>query len=126
MRRELKFETDIPYEAISDVGPWNFGDAGNGFPNTAEDLRRAMTRNPYLKVWVTCSYFDAATPFFAAENAVAAMNLDPSVRANLRFTYYPAGHMLYIHKPSREKFKSDFAAFLDDALHQQPVHAAER
>jgi carboxypeptidase C (cathepsin A) len=126
VRRELKYESDIPYEAGADVQPWNFGDAENGFPNTAEDLRHAMTRNPYLKVWVTCSYYDLATPFYAAESVVAAMNLEPAIRANLRFSYYESGHMLYIHKPSRLKFKTDFEAFLDDALHQQPVHSAAR
>jgi len=49
IRRELKFESDIPYEALTDVGTWNFGDARDGYPNTADDLRKAMTRNPYLK-----------------------------------------------------------------------------
>jgi carboxypeptidase C (cathepsin A) len=126
VRRELKFESDIPYEAVSDVSPWNFGDASNGFPNTAEDLRKAMTRNPYLKIWVTCSYYDLATPFYASENAVALMNLEAAARANLRFTYYEAGHMLYIHQPSRIKFKTDFETFLHDALNQQPVHSAAR
>lgn len=124
VRRELKFESDLPYELIADVGPWNFGDAGDGFPNTAEDLRKAMTRNPYLKVWVTCSYYDLATPFFGAENVVSAMNLPPPIRANLRFSYYESGHMLYIHKPSRVKFKDDFAAFLTAATNQQIVHTA--
>lgn len=126
VRRELKFESDLPYELIADVEPWNFGSAVEGFPNTAEDLRRAMTRNPYLKVWVTCSYYDLATPFFGAENVVSGMNLEPAIRANLRFTYYEAGHMLYIHKPSRVKFKEDFLAFLKDATSQQPVHTAAR
>jgi carboxypeptidase C (cathepsin A) len=126
VRRELEFESDIPYELATDVGPWNFGDAVNGFPNTVEDLRKAMTRNPYLKIWVTCSYFDLATPFFGAENVIASMNLEPAIRANLRFTYYESGHMLYIHKPSRLKFKADFEAFLNDALNQQPVHSAAR
>jgi carboxypeptidase C (cathepsin A) len=111
---------------MTDVNPWNFGDAANGFPNTVEDLRKAMTRNPYLKVWVTCSYYDLATPFFGAENVVAAMNLEPAIRANLRFSYYESGHMLYIHKPSRVKFKADFEAFLNDAINQQPVHSAAR
>jgi carboxypeptidase C (cathepsin A) len=126
VRRELKYESDIPYETVSDVSPWNFGDAGNGFPNTAEDLRHAMTRNPYLKVWVTCSYYDLATPFYGAESAIAHLNLDPSVRGNLRFTYYESGHMLYLHKPSRVKFKADFEGFLHDATTQQPVHSAAR
>ena len=126
VRRELKFETDIPYERLIDVNPWNFGDAGNGFPNTAEDLRKAMTRNPYLKVWVTCSYYDLATPFYGAESVVASMDLDPSVRANLRFTYYESGHMLYIHNPSRIKFKADFVSFLGDATSQPVIHSAAR
>ncbi|HEX5010769.1 MAG TPA: peptidase S10 [Planctomycetota bacterium] len=126
LRRELGFQSDLTYETLVNVYPWNFGDAGGGFPNTAEDLRRAMTRNPYLKVWVTCSYYDVATPFYGAELAVASMNLDPSVRSNLRFTYYDSGHMLYIHTPSRVKFKTDFEAFLKDATTQQPVHAAAR
>jgi len=126
VRRELKFETDIPYEGVADVNPWNYGDAGNGTPNTAEDLRKAMARNPYLKIWVTCSYYDLATPFYAADNVVALMNLDGPARANLRFTYYESGHMLYIHQPSRAKFKTDFESFLQDATHQQPVHAAAR
>jgi len=126
VRRELNFDSDIPYELSTDVGPWNFGDAANGFPNTAEALRRAMTRNPYLKIWVTCSYYDLATPFFGAENVVASMNLEPAIRANLRFSYYESGHMLYIHKPSRVKFKADFEAFLKDAMNQQPVHSAAR
>jgi len=126
VRRELQFESDIPYELIADVQPWNFGDAVNGFPSTTEDLRKAMTRNPYLKLWVTCSYYDLATPFFGAENVVAAMNLEPAIRANLRFSYYESGHMLYIHKPSRVKFKADFEAFLRDAINQQPIHSATR
>ncbi len=126
VRRELRYESDLPYELMSDVGPWNFGDASGGYPNTADDLRKAMTRHPYLKIWVTCSYYDLATPFFAAENVVAGMNLEPSLRANLRFSYYESGHMLYIHKPSRVKFKTDFEAFLNDAIHQQPIHTATR
>ena len=126
VRRELKFESDLPYELVADVEPWNFGDASQGFPNTAEDLRKAMTRNPYLKVWVTCSYYDLATPFFGAENVVSEMNLAPVIRANLRFSYYESGHMLYIHKPSRVKFKEDFLAFLKDATSQPPAHTASR
>jgi carboxypeptidase C (cathepsin A) len=126
VRRELKYENDIPHEGIADVGSWNFGDAGNGYPDTSENLRHAMTRNPYLKVWVTCSYYDLATPFFNAESVMASMNLDPSVRGNLRFTYYESGHMLYIHNPSRVKFKADFLAFLHDAVGQSQVHTAAR
>ena len=122
----MKFESDLPYEGLTDVQPWNFGDAGGGFPNTGDLLRKAMTRNPYLRVWVTCSYYDMATPFFGAESAMAGMELDPSIRPNLRITYYESGHMLYIHNPSRIKFKADFIDFLKDATNQPVVHSAAR
>jgi carboxypeptidase C (cathepsin A) len=122
VRRELKFESDLPYELLTDVRPWNFGDASEGFPSTAEDLRHAMLRNPYLKVWVACGYYDLATPFFSVESTFARLNLDPSVRGNLHFTYYPAGHMIYVHSPSRAQFKTDFTAFLQEALRQPVVH----
>jgi carboxypeptidase C (cathepsin A) len=124
VRRELKFETDLPYEDLADVTPWNFGNSENGFPDTSEDLRHAMTRNPYLKVWVTFSYYDLCTPFFGAENVLAALNLDPSVRANLKTTYYEAGHMLYIRNSERKKFKADFLNFLDGSLNEPVIHAA--
>jgi carboxypeptidase C (cathepsin A) len=124
VRRELKFETDIPYEDIVDVAPWNFGDPQNGFPDTSEDLRHAMTRNPYLKVWVTLSYYDLCTPFSGAENVVSALNLDPSVRGNLKTTFYEAGHMLYIRNSARMKFKADFLNFLDASLNQPVVHTS--
>ena len=120
VRRELKFESDLPYELLVDVQPWNFGSASGGFPSTAEDLRHAMLRNPYLKVWIACGYYDLATPFLSIESTVARLNLDPSVRGNLTFTYYPSGHMVYIHAPSRAKFKADFTAFLEESL-KQPV-----
>ena len=75
---------------------------------------------------MTCSYYDLATPFFAAERLVASLNLDAATRANLRFTYYESGHMLYVHQPSRAKFKADFESFLHDATHQAAVHSAAR
>lgn len=121
VRRELRFESDLPYELLTDVQPWNFGSASQGFPSTAEDLRHAMLRNPYLKVWIACGYYDLATPFLSIESTIARLNLDPSVRGNLTFTYYPSGHMVYIHAPSRAKFKEDFASFLKDALGQPSV-----
>jgi hypothetical protein len=34
--------------------------------------------------------------------------------------------MLYIHAPSRAKFKADFLSFLNDATNQPVVHTAAR
>jgi len=126
VRRELKFESDLPYEMIADVRPWNFANvAQNQYLDVAEDLRKAMSRNPYLKLWVCCGYYDLATPYYAAENVLHGMELDPSIRGNLRLTFYEAGHMIYINHQSLLQFRKDAADFIQDALKPRVVPAAE-
>ena len=126
VRRELKFESDLPYEMIADVRPWNFANvAQNQYLDVAEDLRKAMSRNPYLKLWVCCGYYDLATPYYAAENVLHGMQLDPTIRDNLRITFYEAGHMMYINHPSLLQFRKDADAFMQDALKPRTVPAAE-
>lgn len=126
VRRELKFESDLPYEMIADVRPWHYANvAENQYLDVAEDLRKAMSRNPYLKLWVCCGYYDVATPYYAAEHTVHAMQLDPSIRDNVRMTFYEAGHMIYINHPSLLQFRNDAAAFMQDALKPRVVPAAE-
>jgi carboxypeptidase C (cathepsin A) len=124
VRRELKFESDLPYETVAEVNPWTL--AENKYLDVAANLKEAMSRNPYLKVWVCCSYFDLATPYFAAESVVHGMNLDPAIRNNIEITFYESGHMVYIDKGSREKFKGDFDVFLDRTLNSTPLNNAGR
>jgi carboxypeptidase C (cathepsin A) len=124
VRRELNYQTDLPYDAIANVRPWIF--AENKFLDVTGTLKKAMSRNPYLKVWMCCGYYDLATPYYAARHVVERMNLDPTIRDNFKMTYYEAGHMLYIDKPSREKFRTDFSHFLDQALGAKVVPNAGR
>jgi carboxypeptidase C (cathepsin A) len=127
VRRELKFESDLPYEMIADVRPWNFANvAQNQYLDVAEDLRKAMSRNPYLKLWVCCGYYDLATPYYAAESVLHGMQLDPTIRDNLRMTFYEAGHMVYINHPSLLQFRKDADAFMQDALKPRVVPTADR
>ncbi len=121
VRRELKYESDLPYNILTSVEPWNFNNVQNSYLDVADNLRQAMSKHPYLKVWVCCGYYDLATPYFAAQHVVGQMHLDPAVRPNIALTYYPAGHMIYVQKESREKFRHDFEGFLDGALHPSPV-----
>lgn len=125
IRRELKYESDLPYNLLTDVSPWNWSTVQNQYLNVADDLHKAINRHPYLQVWVCCGYYDLATPYFAAEHTLNSMNLDPSVRGNVRVTYYESGHMLYTHQPSREKLKTDFDAFIENALHVAPISTAQ-
>ena len=124
VRRELNFQTDLPYETIAEVNPWSL--AENKYLDVASSLKEAMSRNPYLKIWVCCGYYDLATPYYAAQSVVRGMNLDPAIRGNIAFTHYESGHMLYIEKGAREKLKGDLDQFLAEALSPKPVSNAER
>jgi carboxypeptidase C (cathepsin A) len=79
-----------------------------------------MSRNPYLKVFVASGYYDLATPYFATEHTFHHLGLDPTLEANVTLTYYPAGHMMYIHSPSLVRLKEDMAAFYATATAAPP------
>lgn len=80
------------------------------------DLSQAMRENPHLKVMSANGYFDLATPFLGTERDLKHMQLEPSLRKNLEFTYYPSGHMVYLNPEAHKMFKADLAAFYDGAL----------
>jgi len=44
------------------------------------------------------------------------MALEPQLQANIRYTYYPAGHMMYVDPTSARQLKSDLAAFYSNAM----------
>lgn len=112
VRRDLGFESDLPYEILTGrVRPWKFSDFEGRYVNVAEDLREAMARNPQLKVFVANGYYDLATPYFATEYTFDHLAFDPGYKERVTMTFYEAGHMMYIRKVEREKLKRDVAAF---------------
>jgi len=117
VRGELKFESDLPYEFLTGrVRPWNYAPYENRYVNVAETLRRAMTQNPFLHVFVGKGYYDLATPFFAADYTMDHLGLDPTLRPHISGGYYEAGHMMYVHHDSLVKLKQDVAQFIQASL----------
>ncbi len=117
VRRTLKFETDLPYHALtSEVRPWNYSNVQNEYLNTAELLHRAMSRNTHLRVWIANGYYDLATPYFATDYTVRLMGLDPAVRGNLSQTFYEGGHMMYMVPVELARLKADAAKFYAETL----------
>jgi carboxypeptidase C (cathepsin A) len=114
VRGELQFESDLPYEILSFKAneAWRFQEHENRFVEVCESLRKAISANPHLKVFVANGYFDLATPYFATEYTFHHLGLDPSLKGNVSMAYYEAGHMMYIHQPSRVQLKRDLAAFV--------------
>lgn len=112
-RKELKYENDENYEILANLWmSWKYEKFQNQFLNVAETLRDAMSKNPYLKVFVANGYYDLATPYFATEYTFDHMGLDPSLHQNIKMEYYEAGHMMYMHPPSLEKLARDLREFI--------------
>ena len=117
VRGELGFESDLPYEILSRrVHPWDYSGHQNQYVNVADTLRKAMTVNPALKVFVANGYYDLATPFLASEYTFTHLGLDPSLQDNITMAYYKAGHMMYIDQAELQKMKKDLDAYLDAVL----------
>jgi carboxypeptidase C (cathepsin A) len=113
VRTELGYKTDTEYYILGGgiTAPWNYN-VTNQYADTSVPMKDTMAKNPHMKIHVAQGYYDMATPFFAAEYTVSALNLDPSLRRNISWSYYEAGHMMYIEKRSLKKFHDDAAAFI--------------
>lgn len=119
VRRVLGYKTDLTYHIFAPgklYEKWDWGSAGEGHPDTSEALRQAITRNPFMKVFVASGYYDLATPYFATEYTLAHLGLDPSLKENISTGYYEAGHMMYVHERELVKLKQDVSRFMADAL----------
>jgi carboxypeptidase C (cathepsin A) len=114
LRTELKYEEDKPYEILGNVGPWNWG-SDNQMLDVTETLAESMTRNPFLKVHISCGLSDLATPYFATRYTFEHMNLPAALRKNLVMDDYAAGHMMYLNLPDLKKQKADLAKFVRSA-----------
>ncbi|HTW80596.1 MAG TPA: hypothetical protein VME23_13705 [Terracidiphilus sp.] len=124
--RELKYESTDEYRPTAyDIVEWDWkhrpvgrapGPPGRGgeqqIPNVAADLADAIRKNPHLHVFSANGYFDLATPFFLTEYDIAHMNLDPPLRGNIEFGYYPSGHMIYLNVDALHQLKADLAEFI--------------
>ena len=112
IRRDLGFKTDMEYNVMGGAGGWDFSKSRN----TDEDLRGALLKNPYMKVFVAAGYYDMATPYFGARYSLDHLELNPALRANIDMKYYEAGHMMYIRNESLAKLKEDVSRFLESAI----------
>jgi len=126
LARELDFQTELSYRPTyySAGMQWDFRHKapgqGRGGGDTSEadvalDLSAAMRQNPHLLLYSLNGIYDLATPFFGTEYDLGHMQLDSEVRGNVRFAYYPSGHMVYLNPEALKSMKADLARFYDEA-----------
>lgn len=123
---DLGYKTDLVYRPNnygeiekSDDG-WSFAhkapDGDQPIADTSADLAEAMRENPRMKILSVNGLYDLATPFYGAEYEFNHMALQPQLQGNIRYEYYPAGHMMYVDPTSAEKLKADLARFYASAM----------
>ncbi|MGW5743155.1 S10 family peptidase [Amycolatopsis sp. NPDC003861] len=117
VRAELGYANDLPYELISEdtFKAWSYADFEGRSVSVVDSLSSAMRANPHLNVHVAFGHYDGATAYYAAEHVLAHLQIPEELRDNIDTAYYPAGHMMYIHEPSRVQQSKDLAKFVKKA-----------
>jgi carboxypeptidase C (cathepsin A) len=119
LRGELGYQNDLPYEVLTDrVRPWSYKDFENAHVTVADKLAAAMRINPDLRVHIGAGYHDGATPFAGSDYVVAHLAIPDELRANIDLAYYEAGHMMYVHEPSRLQQSAHLADFIRSAANR--------
>ena len=124
--RELKYDSTDEYKlSAGTIGEWDWhhhaAGGGNGggraeqLPYVAGDLADTIRKNPKLQVLSANGWFDLATPFFATEYELNHMMLTPELQRNVHFTYYPAGHMVYLNVDALRQLRDDLRPFYTQA-----------
>ncbi len=124
--RDLGYTTPLVYRPNNYAGvfggenSWSFEHKGPDGPqqiaDTSVDLASAMRQNPRMKVMSVNGYYDLATPFHGADYEFGHLALEPQLQSNIRYTYYEAGHMMYMDPASARQLKADMVEFYNSAM----------
>ena len=113
LKTELGYTNDLAYNTLTDkVHPWSLKEFEGKHLYVVDQLAAAMRANPHLRLYVASGYHDGATPYFATEHTLAHLAIPDELRANITVEYFEAGHMMYVHEPSRLAQSEHLRAFV--------------
>lgn len=109
LRTVIGLKSDRRYELLSEEVnmTWKRDEQTHVFDTivgATDDLRYAMSMNPYMKVIFAHGYYDLITPYFSSERLVNQMKLPTELKNNLHIRHFLGGHMFYTWKQSRIDF----------------------
>ncbi|PIO41676.1 S10 family serine carboxypeptidase-like protein [Phyllobacterium zundukense] len=95
------------------VGSWDWGAGRDGNPSKVQthaldDLTRALTNNPELKVLSVHGYYDTVTPFYQTELDLAGIDLSERIQVKS----FEAGHMIYYSNAARAPLRDELVKVL--------------
>lgn len=118
LRSDLDYETDLRYWMFGPVHPWDRSD-----DETGENLRQAMSQNPYLNVMVQSGYFDGGTPYFDAKYTMWNMDPGGKLQDRMRFEGYESGHMMYLRKEDLSTSNEHIREFIEESIPEEGTPA---
>ncbi|RIV71176.1 S10 family peptidase [Flagellimonas aequoris] len=107
IKNVLKYDTDLHYNMFGPVRPWDR--SGN---TTGDDLRQAMSQNPYLHVMVQSGYYDGGTDYFNAKYNLWQMDLSGRLKDRMSWRGYRSGHMMYLRKEDLQNANEHIREFI--------------
>ena len=103
----LNYNTDLDYYIGGHTRPWDR--SGN---TTGDDLRQAMSQNPYLHVMVQSGYYDGATDYFNSKYNLWQMDLSGKLKDRMSWKGYRSGHMMYLRTEDLESSNEHIREFI--------------
>ncbi|HEX5313817.1 MAG TPA: peptidase S10 [Gammaproteobacteria bacterium] len=128
VRNTLKFGQNLTYKPQINVFPmWDFKHQPPGAPfalpftpNVMPDLAAAMKFNPNMKIMLAGGYFDLGTPFYGAIYEMHQLGIPPSLQKNIRYDFFPSGHMVYLNPAAHKGLRDATATFIEQNSGNQP------
>ncbi len=119
VRSDLGYKTDAQYYILGGgIGArWEF--PPNTYAETASAMRRAVAKNPFMKIFVAEGWYDEATPLAAIGYTLNHMGMSPEMHKNIAAHQYASGHMVYIRQDALAQFRKDIGAFLRSSMPAQ-------
>lgn len=113
LRERLGWTGDQPYLLHAPLWKtWAWKGYENKYLSVGDSLRRALHANPAMRVYVASGYYDLATPHAAGDYTLAHLGLREPLQGQIRVSYFEAGHMMYIHRPSLERMATELRDFV--------------
>jgi carboxypeptidase C (cathepsin A) len=118
VRQELGYRSDLPYRLLNrEVSrQWDFGGklGHQGYAGSLDELEKARTRYPGLKILVAHGYTDLVTPYGVSQFLIGQLRpIDTAAPVALKV--YRGGHMMYLRPASRRQLKDDAREFYASA-----------
>lgn len=111
LRNALNYKTDYPYNVFGSVYPWD-----DNNDRTGENLRSAMSINPYLHLLVQSGYYDGACDYFNAKYNLWQMDPSGRLKSRIEWKGFESGHMMYLRKVDLKTSTEQIRSFIKNSI----------